>query len=749
MRTFNGFEDWIAAVVRRPASCGLAGALLSFVSVVAATLAGMLLFWGIDTGGGRVGYLAALPVLLLGMGFFYLSAPLFWRLEQRLAKHRKIITAETVDPIRTEDPQVAASDVNIDRAPDPTGKDDRRAEVGTSFVFDPTPIPDVSPHKLADLLRDAEAQAAIRPFRSPIVGGLLVFVGLALVIFGFVAAIRADWDGVTMIVVFVPLFLGAAWLVGVGRRIAQLSAIDSLIGDTRAPITYLRSFEEEGAMKAFFGIDDQPTNAGIALLEVLYMLAGRRATSMEVELARVLSAYGPFIAIGQPGERVPHAGASRVYVGHDDWRGVITTAMRESQVVIWQAGTTPGIFWELAAIVEICSPRHVVLLMPNPWLKADEFERVRIRANSILPQPIAASQDDYNFIVFDEAWTPRGVKFQYQPSLLQTFLPSNLDLKGTLDAFIPRQSGGVARRRISPSIVATACLLLVCVVVGLTYPFDKDSVSEFEELENKHQALLFDQTQTNSADVLDTVTGLLSGTEAGYSWCTEHSLRVYEWAPGFVWCARWRRALEASIPGLMQKLESDTNSSIGDASYAQLRSLHMLAEDESLSRYQVSTRALGRSLEHRVVAGKWLGSISWSESVPESFRSTLGTFHTLPALHDALSFESEIAWNDELMFLPKDVAIWSAEERDALVGVVLVAIDVESIEYEEVVQGLTQPPLIVAMNLEVTVQQTGIPSRLLNANCDSAPPEQIGYVELMSQYSRVNALLETCVARLE
>ena len=134
-----------------------------------------------------------------GLGFFYLTAPLLWRLEQRLAKRR----------IGTEAPQVAIRAASIDSDPDLTEKKSGPAAATTSIAFDATPIPAVSHHTLLDLLREIESQSASRPFRSPIAGALLVFVGLILLVIGFVAAIRTDWGGLAMAVVSGATFLGA------------------------------------------------------------------------------------------------------------------------------------------------------------------------------------------------------------------------------------------------------------------------------------------------------------------------------------------------------------------------------------------------------------------------------------------------------------------------------------------------------------------------------------------------------------
>ena len=44
----------------------------------------------------------------------------------------------------------------------------------------------------------------------------------------------------------------------------------------------------------------------------------------EEELAGILRCFGPFVAIGRPGEEVSEIGAARMYVEDDDWEVVVS-----------------------------------------------------------------------------------------------------------------------------------------------------------------------------------------------------------------------------------------------------------------------------------------------------------------------------------------------------------------------------------------------------------------------------------------
>jgi hypothetical protein len=89
------------------------------------------------------------------------------------------------------------------------------------------------------------------------------------------------------------------------KRYFQTSADALLDVDRRAPILFLRSFEDDERVK--FGSEQQH------LLDF----------SVETRLANHLMRFGPFIAIGSPLDKVPQIGAARAKLSDDAWQGVV------------------------------------------------------------------------------------------------------------------------------------------------------------------------------------------------------------------------------------------------------------------------------------------------------------------------------------------------------------------------------------------------------------------------------------------
>jgi hypothetical protein len=60
-------------------------------------------------------------------------------------------------------------------------------------------------------------------------------------------------------------------------------------------------------------------------------------------LKRVVSQFGPFVAIGKPGEALPPAGAARTYKSDNPWQVRVLELIRSSKLVLMLAGSTEGL----------------------------------------------------------------------------------------------------------------------------------------------------------------------------------------------------------------------------------------------------------------------------------------------------------------------------------------------------------------------------------------------------------------------
>ena len=156
-----------------------------------------------------------------------------------------------------------------------------------------------------------------------------------------------------------------AWLGFLCLRRAQQyeapSANKVLAEDPRAPVLYLRSFEDDSRVARRIEV------SGFAL------------GNEESVIAEIFNTVGPLIAIGKPGEVIPYAGAARKYVGQGDWQACVRDLMLEARLVILRAGNTKGLWWEIAESAKHVRPEKLIFLIP---LKRPGYEEFRRKAES-------------------------------------------------------------------------------------------------------------------------------------------------------------------------------------------------------------------------------------------------------------------------------------------------------------------------------------------------------------------------------
>ena len=64
----------------------------------------------------------------------------------------------------------------------------------------------------------------------------------------------------------------------------------------------------------------------------------------------MLDGIGPFVAIGDPKEKLPDLGAARLYVS-DEWREVVIELLARVSLVVMRVATTEAVRWELQQVV--------------------------------------------------------------------------------------------------------------------------------------------------------------------------------------------------------------------------------------------------------------------------------------------------------------------------------------------------------------------------------------------------------------
>jgi len=186
------------------------------------------------------------------------------------------------------------------------------------------------------------------------------------------------------------VFIIPIWLYLQGQRHFVERGEAVVAHDPRPPVVYLRSFSAESSIG-----------------------------EEEEAIADLLQAIGPFVAIGNPGDRLPPLGATRFYDPGADWRQFVSNLVKQSRFVLALAGSTPGLGWELQLCRSVLQPGRLIVLVPADEQAYGAFCKVAAAAGLQLP---AFPSDRSSFtsgkiaglVGFDGEWRGRMVNGHYQ-----------------------------------------------------------------------------------------------------------------------------------------------------------------------------------------------------------------------------------------------------------------------------------------------------------------------------------------------
>lgn len=225
-------------------------------------------------------------------------------------------------------------------------------------------------------------------------------IGCTLLVSGFlglVAATRANelpWTARGVLLAGSVAALPVAYFVlRYSRPRSARGAAQALRSDWRKPVLYLRGFGDDPDAAV---VDELPGALSAGLLSI---------HSREEHLIGALGAFGPVVAVGRPGEQLPHLGAARFYLPGDDWQGGVLRLMDLAQLIVLRLGDGDGVWWEVDQACATQPPGKLVLLVPGdrPDLAA--------RLDTHLPKPadvvVTPGKWTSNVVVFDRDWTPR------------------------------------------------------------------------------------------------------------------------------------------------------------------------------------------------------------------------------------------------------------------------------------------------------------------------------------------------------
>lgn len=142
---------------------------------------------------------------------------------------------------------------------------------------------------------------------------------------------------------FVWLILALVFL-HLSKRLAITSLRDVQTHDTRAPILFLRAFA-----------DDQVQFSHKSVSPTAWLWDRTQPKSnLDEELFREGIAFGPVVAIGNPGDEVPPFGAARGYVGDDKWQDMVADLAANAAAIVLcvDDASQGGLWWEIEHLVK-------------------------------------------------------------------------------------------------------------------------------------------------------------------------------------------------------------------------------------------------------------------------------------------------------------------------------------------------------------------------------------------------------------
>jgi hypothetical protein len=263
------------------------------------------------------------------------------------------------------------------------------------------------------------------------IGGLALF--FVLFAFVFVGFLHADqtlgiYLGGIAVVLWMLFLMPFVYLMNIGNRMRAPSAKDILARDSRAPVLFLRSFDEES-------------------LDVMGHV-------YEEDLVAGLQPIGPAVAIGRPGEPRPALGAARFYVDDQHWQEAVLFVLDYARAVVLQVGGSSGLGWEIEHVLGDLHPESLLFYFPltsaekdsssfssrlrrkypdialtvsgrmgSDAPKADALEAMNAkkeerwekfvaRYGALIPSPLPAKLGDASFLCFESDWTPVLLKMR-------------------------------------------------------------------------------------------------------------------------------------------------------------------------------------------------------------------------------------------------------------------------------------------------------------------------------------------------
>jgi hypothetical protein len=246
-----------------------------------------------------------------------------------------------------------------------------------------------------------------QPYRNPSAGRLFQIEGYIIGFVGLLFIIGDQkQDSMELLLYGFGALIGGYYIWFQGRRIASVSAEQLLLQDKRAPVLFIRSFEDEEksySLSTFYNLI-KTVFVDLKFLK-RYFQAGASfwGPVLQLQFNGLFSKIGPFIAIGRPGEKIPAMGAARLYVSDNDWKNVISDFLSRARLIVVLPGTTPGLRWEINEMKRAIAPQKILFILPE---KEGDYASFCSWVNKELPVKMPEVIPGGRFIALDDQWKP-------------------------------------------------------------------------------------------------------------------------------------------------------------------------------------------------------------------------------------------------------------------------------------------------------------------------------------------------------
>lgn len=285
--------------------------------------------------------------------------------------------------------------------------------------------------------------------------GLLVMAAVFILNTRALAEIQSDRETMFLLPIAAAIAyaftLFGMWIIHIGYQLGLKGLSKSRAAQT-APIVYLRAFDDDakhtlnrqGFTSMVMGVEPPPMFADMRPpwryfgnghpLRIMRLVAARGGDTSEEQLGRFMRRWGPFVAIGKPGELVATPGAQRMYVDDGKWKGEVSQLLDRANGVVLQPGASAGIWWEIGEVFRTTPPDRVLLVLSalgGPAGYRAFRARFGVETGLLLPEHAGEAP----FIRFDADGTAHLLPAVHRTPFVWCFRSTTINLRRTLAPF--------------------------------------------------------------------------------------------------------------------------------------------------------------------------------------------------------------------------------------------------------------------------------------------------------------------------